>query len=142
MKAQVGPDTICHALTARKHARRLARLYDRHLAPTGLSISQFSILSRLRARKRIKIAELADILVMERTSLVRALKPLQTAGWVVAEASEQGRSLELVLSPSGLKKLSEALPLWQEAQVAFERAVGRERAVGLRKEIYELNQTA
>ena len=86
-----------------------------------------------------KITELADMLIMERTSLVRALKPLQAAGWVVAERSDNGRAFDVTLSPSGLEKFAEAKPLWAEAQAAFEGEVGRDRAIRLRDEILELN---
>jgi DNA-binding MarR family transcriptional regulator len=114
-------------------------LYDSHLAPVGLRDSQFSILALLGAHGRLKIAELADMLIMERTSLVRALKPLRAAGWVVTERSGSGRVLDLTLSPSGLKKVSKAMPLWEEAQAAFEDQVGRDRAIRLRDEISKLN---
>ena len=79
------------------------------------------------------------MLSMERTSLVRALKPLQTAGWVVVERPDSGRSFDVNLSGRGHKKLAQALPLWKSAQAAFEREVGRHRAVQLRDEILELS---
>jgi DNA-binding MarR family transcriptional regulator len=129
----------CYALAARKNARHLSRLYDRWLAPAELSISQFSILALLDVHGQLKITELADMLSMERTSLVRALNPLQTAGWVVAERPDSGRSFDVKLSGRGHKKLAQALPLWKSAQAAFERQVGRDRAVRLRDEILELN---
>jgi DNA-binding MarR family transcriptional regulator len=66
---------------------------------------------------RLKITELADMLIMERTSLVRALKPLQVAGWVVAERSDNGRAFDVTLSPSGLEKFAEAKPLWQRRRL-------------------------
>ncbi len=124
----------CYALAARKSARHLSRLYDSHLA-----LSQFSILGLLKSHGPLKITELADMLIMERTSLVRALKPLQASGWVVAERSENGRAFDVTLSPSGLEKVAEAMPLWAEAQTAFEGEVGRDRAIRLRDEILELN---
>src|SRR4029077_14503870 len=130
---------LCYALAARRNARHLSRLYDRWLAPAELSVSQFSILGLLDAHGQLKIAEWADRLSMERTSLVRALKPLQTAGWVVAERPDSGRSFDVKLSGRGHKKLAQALPLWKSAQAAFEREVGRHRAVRLRDEILELN---
>ena len=129
----------CYALAARKNARHLGRLYDRWLAPAELSISQFSILALLDAHGQLKITELADMLSMERTSLLRALNPLQTAGWLVAERPDSGRSFDVKLSGRGHKKLAQALPLWRSAQAAFEREVGRDRAVRLRDEILELN---
>jgi DNA-binding MarR family transcriptional regulator len=133
-----GPD-LCYALAARKNARRLSRLYDSHLAPAGLSVSQFSILTLLSAKGPLKTADLADLLVMERTSLVRALKPLQGAGWIATHPATEGRGHELALSAAGRKKTAAALPLWRTAQRAFEAEVGRDRAIRQRDEILRLN---
>jgi DNA-binding MarR family transcriptional regulator len=130
---------LCYALAARKSARHLSRLYDSHLAPAGLSVSQFSILRLLKAYEPLKINELADMLIMERTSLIRALKPLQASGWVIAESSGNGRAFDVTLSASGLEKVNEAIPLWAEAQAAFEGEVGRDRATRFRDETLQLN---
>jgi DNA-binding MarR family transcriptional regulator len=140
MSTPSGPDpNLCYALAARKSDRYLSRLYDSHLAPTGLSVSQFAILGLLRVHGPLKIAELADRLIMERTSLVRALRPLQASGWVAAERSDNDRAFDVALSPSGVEKFAEAMPLWAEAQAAFEGQVGRDRAIQFRDEILALN---
>ena len=97
---------LCYALAARKSARYLSRLYGSHLAPAGLSVSQFSILGLLGVHGRLKITELADMLIMERTSLVRALKPLQAAGLVVAERSDNGRACALVAASTRIGALA------------------------------------
>ncbi|GAA4499084.1 MarR family winged helix-turn-helix transcriptional regulator [Gluconacetobacter tumulicola] len=130
---------LCYALAARQSARHLSRLYDSHLAPAGLSVSQFSILSLLQAYGNLKITKLAEMLIMERTTLVRALKPLQAAGWVVAGRAGNGRAFDVTLSRSGLDKVAEATPLWANAQAAFEHEVGQDHAIRLRNEILELN---
>lgn len=133
-----GPD-LCYALAARKNARRLSRLYDSHLAPAGLTVSQFSILSVLSAKGPQKTADLADLLVMERTSLVRALKPLQTMGWIAPRPAAEGRGHELALTAAGKKKTAAAVLLWRAAQRAYEAEVGRDRAIRQRDEILNLN---
>ena len=138
MTTPTGP-YLCYALAARRNARRLSRLYDSHLAPAGLSASQYSILVLLAEHRQLKVAELANMLSMERTSLVRALKPLEFAGWVVAARPDNGRSFDIKLSARGYKKVAQALPLWENAQAAFEREVGRDQAVRLRDEILKLN---
>lgn len=131
-----GPD-LCHTLAARRSARGLSRLYDRHLDPSGLSISQFSILSLIEAHDGVRIAELARLLVMERTTLVRALKPLQVAGLVAGEILDRKGTLALSLTRAGAAKIVEAVPLWQAAQQAFERQVGSERAAEVRNALLD-----
>ena len=138
MSARSGPH-LCYALAARKSDRYLSRLYDSHLAPTGLSVSQFAILGLLSVHGPLKITELADMLILERTSLVRALRPLQASGWVTAKRSDNDRAFDVALSQAGVEKLAEAMPLWAEAQAAFEGEVGRDRAIQFREEILALN---
>ena len=130
---------LCYALAARKSTRHLSRLYDSHLPPADLSGFAILILRLLKEHGRLKITELAEMLIMERTSLVRAPNPLQASGWVVAERSDNGRAFDVTLCPSGLGKVADAIPLWAEAQAAFEGEVGRDRAIRFRDEISELN---
>jgi DNA-binding MarR family transcriptional regulator len=138
MTNPTGPN-LCYALAARKKARYLTRLYDSRLAPAGLSVSQFTILSLLEEHGRLKLAALGEMLIMERTSLVRALKPLQTAGYVVTETPDSGRAFDVLLSAAGLQKVAEAAPLWRAAQRDFEKEVGRDRAVSQRNDVLALN---
>lgn len=138
MMTPTGPN-LCYALAARKQARYLSRLYDSKLAALGLSISQFSILTLLDTHGRLKLAALAEMLVMERTSLVRALKPLQAAGYVLTERPDRGRSFDVLLSAAGRDAVAQGVPLWSQAQAEFEQAIGRERAVQQRNEILALH---
>ncbi|RAU47616.1 MULTISPECIES: MarR family winged helix-turn-helix transcriptional regulator [unclassified Pseudomonas] len=126
---------FCHCFAARRHARLLTRLYDRHLAEVGLSISQFSILAVINERPEIFIAELADVMVMERTTLVRALKPLQTEGLLISDASGPRGALRLSLSAKGHATLEKAQPLWRAAQEEREAQVGADQAIALRDSI-------
>jgi DNA-binding MarR family transcriptional regulator len=138
MLTPAGPN-LCHALAARRKARYLSRLYDGQLAPAGLSVSQFSILSLLEAHERLRLTDLASLLIMERTSLVRALKPLQSAGLVVSERPDGGRAFDIRLSAAGLEKFAWAVVLWNNAQAMFEAEIGQDRAVRLRNEVLALD---
>ena len=51
---------FCYCQASRRGARLMSRIYDRHLAPAGISISQFSILSRIARQPGVLIADLAD----------------------------------------------------------------------------------
>ncbi|MDF4240344.1 MarR family winged helix-turn-helix transcriptional regulator, partial [Salmonella enterica subsp. enterica serovar Isangi] len=61
------PDDDCFAI--RQAARYVSQLYDRHLAQVGLTITQFSILGRISRGKSLTMKQLADAMVMERTTL-------------------------------------------------------------------------
>jgi DNA-binding MarR family transcriptional regulator len=110
-------------------------MYDRHLASAGLSVQQFSILSLLSAQQETSIAALADQMVMERTTLVRALKPLQQAGLLLNEAAGARRSFALTLTPEGRQKLRDARPLWRRAQREFQAQFGKPGAERLREQL-------
>ncbi|KQP10951.1 MarR family transcriptional regulator [Methylobacterium sp. Leaf99] len=126
--AQVTP---CHCQTARQGARQLTQFYDRHLAPTGLRASQYAVLSRLGRLETASINQLAEALVMNRTTLGRALRPLQRDGLVRVGPGADGRTRALCLTAAGRDRLAAGLPLWRHAQDAFEAAFGAAEAEGL-----------
>ncbi|GAB7530221.1 MarR family winged helix-turn-helix transcriptional regulator [Pseudomonas sp. 3A(2025)] len=126
---------LCHCHAVRRHARFLTRLYDRHLSVANLSISQFSILVQVSRNPDIAIAELAEAMVMERTTLVRALKPLQAEGLIHSRAEGPRAALRLSLSEQGGLKVKEARPFWLAAQQEYEDLVGAERAVSIRESL-------
>jgi DNA-binding MarR family transcriptional regulator len=136
-----GPES-CFNLAARRHARAITRTYDRHLAPAGLSSSQFSILAIIERGETMTIADLAQALVMERTTLMRALARLENEGFVDRQQEEGKRSISLTLTVAGRAKLKSASPLWHEAQRAYVAQVGGEEATRLRESINRLIPSA
>ena len=123
----------CYCLASRRGARYLTRLYERHLAPSGMTSSQFSILSFLDHTPDMTVADLAHAMEMERTTLVRTLKPMKDLGWIEEGAEKVGRAVILGITRAGLEKLRQSRPLWQAAQKAFEQDVGKEAASQLRR---------
>jgi DNA-binding MarR family transcriptional regulator len=122
-KAIEGPDA-CYCLASRRGARFLTRLYEHRLAPSGLTSSQFSILSLLDYQPGMTVVGLANRMEMERTTLVRTLKPMKEAGLVAEGAEKQGRAVTLHMTKAGARKLAEGRPYWEAAQREFEDKVG------------------
>src|SRR6185295_11571068 len=84
---------VCSCAALRQAARRVTRLYDDALAPTGLGVNQFSILARLSHVGASTIQDLARPLVMDRSTLGHLLRPLEKRGLVRLDVSdEDGRS--------------------------------------------------
>ncbi len=128
--------TDCNCLAVRQAARSISALYDRHLAPTGLSSSQFSILAGLHGQAGVPVQELADLLVMDRTSMVRALQPLTRDGYVVQQPDPAyPRKLLLSLTAQGRSIYDQAHQHWQAAQAEFEADVGSPEAAVLRQQL-------
>jgi DNA-binding MarR family transcriptional regulator len=130
----------CNCFALRQAARYVTQIYERHLGEVGLTAAQFTILAKLaRAAAPLTMLEMADAMVMERTTLVRALKPLQRDGLVVSEASEHdGRTYLFSLSASGKRMFAQAGAAWRNAQAEFEGKFGHGRAKALRKELFGL----
>ncbi len=109
----------CAAGTLRRASRSLARLYDAHLVRSGLTTTQFSILRSVqRHGGRVPLAELADDLVFERTSLYRALAPLRRAGLISIGTGNDRRTKDVVLTRRAALRIAAAMPHWREAQRA------------------------
>jgi DNA-binding MarR family transcriptional regulator len=138
MKPVIAADE-CNCLALRQAARYVTQLYERHLAPVGITAPQFSIVAKLSRRPGQTMQELADAMVMDRTSLVRALKPLLRDAWVVSgAASHNARAHVLRLTEHGEAKFREAYQAWCAAQTEFEREFGEPRAQALRRELFSV----
>lgn len=113
----------CVCFNFRWFNRVLTQRYDEALRPCGLRVTQLPILARL-AVGPVVIAELADWLAMERTTLLRNLRPLMRAGYVVSGKAADRRGLELGITESGRDLLARAEPAWAAAQAEAMAALG------------------
>jgi DNA-binding MarR family transcriptional regulator len=111
-------------------------MYDAALAPAGLKSTQLAILSAIgrRAHDPPTMRELADALVMDRSTLGQNLRPLARDRLVAVGSSDADRRRKLiVLTKNGRAKYAQAQSLWRAAQGRFERAVGTAEAASLRR---------
>jgi DNA-binding MarR family transcriptional regulator len=98
-----------------------------------LRVTQFSILAKLKRRGPLTINALADDMVMDRTTLGRAIQPLQRDGLIRIEpAPSDRRAKELQLTKAGEKRLQAGLEAWAKVQARFEAGFGTKRAAELR----------
>lgn len=133
----------CNCFAIRQAARHITRLYEHHLAEAHLTSAQFSILGALEGEGSMTMADLAGALVMDRTTLLRAMKPLQRDDLLKTSSSpEDPRQLVFALSPAGQRKVDQAWPLWNRAQQEFEAEVGPREAAQLRRSLLALGKGA
>lgn len=129
-------DVVCNCLAVRQAARQLTQMYDDALAGTGLRVTQFSILMALSHVEPATMQELAEVLVLDRTTLTHNLKPLERDGLVsVGVKKEDMRARVLELTPRGKETLQRARQSWLRAQKRFEAAFGVAEAAALRSEL-------
>ena len=98
-----------------------------------MRVTQYSILAKLKRRGTLTINALADDMVMDRTTLGRAIQPLEREGLIRIEpALSDRRAKELQLTKAGEKRLRAAREAWAKAQARFEGQFGATRAAELR----------
>jgi DNA-binding MarR family transcriptional regulator len=130
---------FCNCFAVRQAARHLTKLYERHLSGAELTSAQFSILVALDEAGEMTMSELAKVMVMDRTTLLRAMKPLQQEALVVSRPSATDtRRLIFSLSAAGVKRLKKGFALWSNAQQEFEAEIGSGEAARLRRELLDL----
>ncbi len=124
----------CTCFKLRKLTRAMSRLYDQHMATVGLKTTQYSVLANA-ARAALPVAELAEILGVERTTLTRNLKPLQEAGWIELQAGADSRQRIVTITASGRDMLKLAYVAWRRAQTEFENLMGRDGVRALHQQL-------
>jgi DNA-binding MarR family transcriptional regulator len=131
----------CNCLALRQAARRVTQFYESRLAPLGLTSSQYSIIARLNRVGPLTINEIAEALVMDRTTTGRAIRPLERDGLVRIGSVEDARKRVVNLTAAGRRRADEARNAWQQAQAEFERAFGADAAKSLRAMMSEVVKT-
>ena len=124
---RVGRDCLC--LNAQRAARAVARRFDAAFRPLGITSGQFSILVALTRPQPWRVAELAEALAMDRTTLTAALKPLERDGLTRAAADPKDKRARLLtLTEEGRALAARALPVWAGVQEALEAETPAKKA--------------
>lgn len=106
----------------------MTSLYDAILRPGGLRATQVTILMAVAATDQPTLTRLADLLVMDRTTLTRDLKPLEAQGLLLVRPGDDRRTRLITLTEAGWRKHAAILPLWAQAQAHMIAAgIGVER---------------
>jgi DNA-binding MarR family transcriptional regulator len=112
----------CLCLHVQRAARALGRRFDAALRPAGLTQGQFSLLTSLNRAEPPTIGSVANLLVLDRTTLTANLKPLERRGLVkVAVDPHDKRSRRLILTAAGRASLAAAAPIWKREHARVER---------------------
>ena len=124
----------CTCFKLRKLTRAMSRLYDQHLAGAGLKTTQYSVLANA-ARAALPVADLAELLGLERTTLTRNLKPLIDAGWLELLPGADSRQRIVTITDAGRDKVKQAYVVWRRAQSEFEQLMGRDAVRALHEQL-------
>ena len=136
--------TVCVNFNLRKAMRAVSQHYDKILAPAKLRCTQFTILTILSRMGTMTVTDLAENLVMDRTTLTRNLKPLEKEGYltILPNVSDR-RTRNIAITRVGKKAQETAMPYWRQAQnemIAFMGEEDARRLISSSQKISTLHQ--
>ena len=137
-KAELAHCTNCACFNLRKVTRAVTQLYDEMLRPAGLRTTQFSLLVAVRMAGPVGVTRLAEITVMDRTTLTRNLELLQKQGLIEVAAGADRRSRIVTITAQGNAAIAQAMPFWKKAQLHVVNSLGQERWADMLMDLGEL----
>jgi DNA-binding MarR family transcriptional regulator len=117
----------CACFKVRRISRAITQFFDTDVGRHGIRPTQTPILGALQAKNGWTMAELSEWLGMERTTLLRNLRPLQRDGLVRSKGGGRGGHVELEITEKGRTALAKMLPAWRSAQNKVVTVLGKER---------------
>jgi DNA-binding MarR family transcriptional regulator len=106
----------CLAYRLRRVARALNAVYEEEMRPHGLTIAQVNLLVALTATGGMSPSEVCERMMLEKSTVSRAVERLAALGLVDVLPGEDARTQRLVSSAAGRARLIELLPDWRRAQ--------------------------
>jgi len=132
----------CVCSTLRMVTRAVTQLYDDVLRPSGLRVTQFSILATIARMREANLRELEDALAIDQTTLTRSVAILERDG-VIERASDPDRRIKAMrLTAKGRRALEVARPLWAQAQDKVLRKWGTKAWADARRRLTHLLDVA
>ena len=118
----------CICINLRQTSLAITRFYDAALEPSGLKVTQYSVLKNARRLEPVSISRLAEDLGLDRTTLGRNLRILERENLVVlGPGQEDQREHSVRLTDQGRQALAIAYPLWKQAQLKITQGLGPEQ---------------
>jgi len=114
----------CLCIDLRSAANKLTQAYDEAMAPSGISVTQFSQLHLIQSLGNPTLTELAEASELERSTLGRNIKVLERMGLVTTRVGEDARSKTIELSRKGISAFRRAVPLWSAVQSELIERIG------------------
>lgn len=119
--------SFCAFSNLRQATRVVTQLYDEYLKPTGLRTTQCVLLANISARGKSTVTELAEAMLMNQTSMTRALNVLKKQDLIKQVPDEEDQRRRLVtITPEGERILAMSMPLREQAQAAMIEGLGAE----------------
>lgn len=119
--------TECACFDLRRATRAVSRMYDNFMRDAGLNITQFALLRLICVEKELSISTLGHYMVMDRTSITRALAPLERDKLIYSRTGADKRIRIISVTNKGRRLVENAEPKWRQAQEALMGTIGEDR---------------
>lgn len=137
-KENLKTPSLCDCINMRRASRALTQFYDELLEPSGLKVTQYSLLSHLKRLGPLTMNELSQAIRLERTTLVRNLKPLNRMDLVSMTAEKSSQARLVHITENGLACLEMAAPYWAQAQQMVKEMFIPEELCAFRKALQKI----
>ena len=114
----------CKCIRLRKASNNLTKIYDSALIKVGLKITQFSSLKNIQKLGKTNIRDLSSELELDRTTVLRNIEKLIEMNLVSYKYENDDKNKIIQLTTIGIKKLNEAIIIWEETQHKYIKALG------------------
>jgi DNA-binding MarR family transcriptional regulator len=132
----------CVCSTLRMVSRVVTQLYDNVLRPSGLRVTQFSILATIARMGQANLRQLEDALAIDQTTLTRSLNLLERDGVTERVPHPDARIKAMRVTSKGRRLLGVARPLWAQAQDKVLRELGTKAWVDTERRLAHLLDVA
>src|SRR2546426_2921888 len=132
----------CVCNTLRMVSRVVTQLYDDVLRPSGLRVTQFSILATIGRMGEANLKQLENALAIDQTTLTRSLNLLERDGVIEHASHPDGRIKAMRLTSKGRRALAVARPLWTKAQDKALRELGTKAWADAQRRLTQLLRVA
>ncbi len=136
------PPSPCVCNTLRMATRVVTQLYDDVLRPSGLRVTQFSMLAAIARLGLANLRQLEEALAIDQTTLTRSLGLLERDGLTERAAHPDRRIKAMRLTARGRAVLRTARPLWSRAQEMVLRELGSKGWADARRRLAHLRDVA
>lgn len=142
MTRAAAPLSPCVCNTLRMATRVVTQLYDDVLRPSGLRVTQFSMLAAIARLEEANLRQLEEALAIDQTTLTRSLGLLERDGLTERVAHPDRRIKVMRLTPRGRAVLRTARSLWSRAQEMVLRELGSKGWADARRRLAHLRDVA
>lgn len=104
--------------------RAVTQRYDTMLRPSGLRITQYSVLANIARAGESTLDRLTEVMAIDQTTLTRSLTLLEQAGLIKRVPHSDKRTRSLRVTRKGIGALNRARPLWTRAQAQVLQMIG------------------